>query len=90
MIKTRTKDKSFWNQKNTRSIKDIFKNKIKHNKKKSDLLKNAFVNVKKRKTLSEKGLKKITKMQSLSQNEFSGNAWSVTRWAWTNRKNKKD
>ena len=52
-------------------MKDIFKNKIKHIKKKSDLLKNALVNVKKRKRLSEKGLKKIAKMQNLSQNEFN-------------------
>ena len=53
------------------TLKDRFKNKIKHIKKKSDLLKNALVNVKKRKRLSEKGLKKIAKMQNLSQNEFN-------------------
>ena len=52
-------------------LKDIFKNKIKHIKKKADLLKNALVNVKKRKRLFEKGLKKIAKMQNLSQNEFN-------------------
>ena len=52
-------------------MKDIFKNKIKHIKKKADLLKNALVNVKKRKRLFEKGLKKIAKMQNLSQNEFN-------------------
>ena len=32
-------------------VKDIFKNKIKHIKKKDDLLKNALVNVKKRKII---------------------------------------
>ena len=53
------------------TLKDRFKNKIKHIKKKSDLLKNALVNVKKRKRLSEKGLNKIAKMQNLSQNEFN-------------------
>ena len=47
-------------------LKDIFKNKIKHIKKKADLLKNALVNVKKRKRLFEKGLKKIAKVQNLS------------------------
>ena len=52
-------------------MKNIFKNKIKHIKKKADLLKNALVNVKKRKRLFEKGLKKIAKMQNLSQNEFN-------------------
>ena len=52
-------------------LKDIFKNKIKHIKKKADLLKNALVNVKKRKRLFEKGLKKIAKIQNLSQNEFN-------------------
>ena len=50
------------------TLKNIFKNKIKHIKKS---LKNAFVNVKKRKRLSEKGLNKIAKMQNLSQNEFN-------------------
>ena len=50
------------------TLKNIFKNKIKHIKKS---LKNALVNVKKRKRLSEKGLNKIAKMQNLSQNEFN-------------------
>ena len=44
------------------SIEDIFKNKIKHIKKKADLLKNALVNVKKGNKLFEKGLKKIAKI----------------------------
>ena len=52
-------------------LKDIFKNKIKHIKKKADLLKNALVNIKKRKRLFEKILKKIAKMQNLSQYEFN-------------------
>ena len=50
------------------TLKNIFKNKIKHIKKS---LKNALVNVKRRKRLSEKGLNKIAKMQNLSQNEFN-------------------
>ena len=50
------------------TLKNIFKNKIKHIKKS---LKNALVNIKKRKRLSEKGLNKIAKMQNLSQNEFN-------------------
>ena len=52
-------------------LKDIFKNNIKHIKKKADLLKNALVNVKKRKGSFEKGLKEIAKMKNLSQNEFN-------------------
>ena len=51
--------------------KDIFKNKIRHIKKKSDLLKKCTCKCKKRKRLSEKGLRKIAKMQNLSQNEFN-------------------
>ena len=52
-------------------MKDIFKNKTKHIKKKAHLLKNALLHVKKRKRLFEKGLKKIAKMRNLSQNEFN-------------------
>ena len=52
-------------------FKDIFKNQIKHIKKKVDLLKHALVNGEKRKRLFEKLLKKIAKMQNLSQNEFN-------------------
>ena len=50
------------------TLKNIFKNKIKHIKKS---LKNALINVKKRKRLSENRLNKIAKMQNLSQNEFN-------------------
>ena len=56
----------FQTKKIQKILKDIFKNKIQHIKKKADLLKNALVNVKKRKRLFEKGLKKIAKMQNLS------------------------
>ena len=56
----------FQTKKIQKILKDIFKNKIQHIKKKADLLKNALVNVKKRKRLFEKGLNKIAKMQNLS------------------------
>ena len=52
-------------------MKDIFKNKIRHLKKKDDLLKNALVNTQKRKRLFKKGLTKIARMQNLSQNDFN-------------------
>ena len=44
----------FQTKKIQKILKDIFKNKIKHIKKKVDLLKNALVNVEKRKRLFEK------------------------------------
>ena len=60
-IKTRTKDKSFSNQKNPKILKDIFENKIKYIKKKDDLLKNALVNVQKRKRFYLKRIKENSK-----------------------------
>ena len=70
-------------------VKNIFQNKIKQIKKNTNLLQNTLVHVKKRKRLFEKGLKKIAKMQNLSQNKFNQSR-PVTRWAWANRKNKKN
>ena len=67
MVKTRTKDKSFWNQKNTTSI-EWYRLSI---SKKAWSTKKCTCKCKIRKRLFEKALKKIAKIQNLLQNEFN-------------------
>ena len=50
-VKQGQKTNLFQTKRIQKIVKDIFKNKIKHIKKKDDLLKNALVNVKKRKII---------------------------------------
>ena len=50
-VKQGQKTNLFQTKRIQKIVKDVFKNKIKHIKKKDDLLKNALVNVKKRKII---------------------------------------